>query len=196
MMRIKKAEFIKSALKPEHYPQEVIPEVAFSGRSNVGKSSMFNQLVGQKSLARVSRQPGRTQTINFFLVNNSFHMVDLPGYGFAKVPLKVKAQWGKMMETYLGKRQQLRGVVLLLDIRHKPTGDDRQMLDWLIDNKLPVIVVATKSDKISKGRRQHHLAVIKKELALSPEQQIVQFSSQTGEGKELLLSGVEALINE
>lgn len=195
-MQIKQSDFVTSAVKPDQYPAEMLPEVAFVGRSNVGKSSLLNKVVGRKSLARISRTPGRTQTINFFLVNETIHMVDLPGYGFAKVPKQVKLQWGKMMETYLGKREQLRGVVLLVDIRHEPSVDDCNMLEWLLDEQIPVIVVATKADKISRGRRQHQIAVIKKKLNLPDENQIIPFSAQTGEGKDLLLSGIEMLLNE
>ncbi len=193
-MQVNKVEFIKSIVKLEQCPRDIVPEVAVAGRSNVGKSSLINKLLGRKNLARTSRQPGRTQTINFFLVNDQFHLVDLPGYGFAKVPRQVKCQWGKMMEAYLSKRWQLCGVVLLVDIRHKPTSDDRQMLNLLVDNRLPVIVVATKVDKVSKGRRRHHLVVIKRELQLPPGQAIIAFSARTGEGRELLLSGMEELL--
>ncbi|MBO8168764.1 MAG: YihA family ribosome biogenesis GTP-binding protein [Thermoanaerobacteraceae bacterium] len=194
-MEIKKAEFVTSGVKMSQYPQGPLPEVAFAGRSNVGKSSLLNKLVRRKKLARVSKQPGRTRTINFFRVNDQFHLVDLPGYGFARVPASVKRQWGRMIEEYLSKREQLRGVVLLLDIRHKPTVDDQQMVEWLVASKVPTIFVATKADKISRGKRQKHLSVIRKTLELPPDQPVIAFSAETGEGKDVLLSGIERLIN-
>ncbi|WP_298438357.1 ribosome biogenesis GTP-binding protein YihA/YsxC, partial [Geobacter sp.] len=130
-MHVTSAEFVKSATKPANYPPEEFPEVAFAGRSNVGKSSLINVLVNRKGLVRTSSTPGRTQLINFFLVNGGLMLVDLPGYGFAKVPLAVKKQWGPMMETYLSTRRTLGCVVLILDIRRVPTEEDRQMLQWL-----------------------------------------------------------------
>ncbi len=196
MVKIRNAEFVKSGVELSQYPQEDISEIAFAGRSNVGKSSLLNKLVRRKKLARVSKQPGRTQTINFFMVNEQFMLVDLPGYGFARVPISVKKQWGKMIEEYLSKREQLRGVVLLLDIRHKPTEDDNQMVQWLVVNNIPVILVATKADKVAKGKRQRQLSLIKRTLELPAQQLVIEFSADTGEGKELLLQGISELLSE
>jgi len=196
MVKIRNAEFVKSGVKLSQYPQEDISEIAFAGRSNVGKSSLLNKLVRRKKLARVSKQPGRTQTINFFMVNEQFMLVDLPGYGFARVPISVKKQWGKMIEEYLSKREQLRGVVLLLDIRHKPTEDDKQMVQWLVVNNIPVILVATKADKVAKGKRHRQLSLIKRTLDLPAQQPVIEFSADTGEGKELLLQGLSELLSE
>ncbi len=142
-MIIKSTEFIKSAAKPAHYPPADFPEIAFAGRSNVGKSSLINVLVNRKSLVRTSSTPGRTQLINFFDVNGQFTLVDLPGYGYAKVPLAVKKEWGPMMERYLSSRPSLRGVVLIFDIRRTPVAEDRQMLDWLRAYDIPPLLVMT-----------------------------------------------------
>ena len=159
-MIVKSTEFIKSATKPAHYPPPDLPEIAFAGRSNVGKSSLINVLVNRKNLVRTSNTPGRTQLINFFNVNGTFTLVDLPGYGFAKVPLAVKKEWGPMMETYLSRRENLRGVVLILDIRRTPTAEDRQMLDWLRSYGVQPILVVTKCDKVSKNERARQAALI------------------------------------
>ena len=183
-MKITSADFETSAVKLEKCPAESYPEVALAGRSNVGKSSLLNSLINRKRLARTSNTPGRTQLINFFLINGSFHLVDLPGYGFAKVPTRVKAEWGKMVEGYLAKRIQLRGVVQLVDIRHAPTTEDLQMYNWLKHYGIPTAVVATKADKISRGRTMQNLAVVRKTLSISEEAPLLLFSALTGQGKD------------
>ena len=185
-MKIIEARYIASAVNLSQCPVEGLPEVAFAGRSNVGKSSLLNLLVNRKSLARTSSKPGKTQTINFYQVNGAIYLVDLPGYGFAKVSKEVKATWGKMIETYLTGRPQLKGVILLVDIRHEPTGDDIQMYQWLQFFGLPTVVVATKADKISRGRRQQHLKIIRQKLKMQPETQLVLFSTETREGSDQL----------
>jgi GTP-binding protein len=185
-MKVIEARYIASAVKQSQYPAEGLPEVAFAGRSNVGKSSLINLLVNRKSLARTSSKPGKTQTINFYQVNDTIYLVDLPGYGFAKVPLEVKATWGKMIEQYLAGRPLLKGLILLVDIRHEPTNDDIQMYQWLQFIGLPTVIVATKADKISRGRRQQHLKVIKEKLKLQPETPLVPFSTETREGSDQL----------
>ena len=180
-MIVKQAEFIKSATKPAHYPEESLPEIAFAGRSNVGKSSLINVLVNRKNLVRTSNTPGRTQLINFFRINGTFTFVDLPGYGFAKVPLAVKREWGPMMETYLSRRENLRGVVLILDIRRTPTDDDLQMLQWLRACGIPPLVVVTKCDKLSKNQRARQAALIAREIGLEAAD-LCFFSALTREG--------------
>ncbi|GLI34386.1 ribosome biogenesis GTP-binding protein YihA/YsxC [Desulforhabdus amnigena] len=183
---IKSAEFIKSAVRFENYPPALYPEVAFAGRSNVGKSSLINCLVQRKKLVRTSRTPGQTQLINFFLINGAFYFVDLPGYGFAKVPLKVRAQWGPMIETYLTKRESLRGVVHILDIRHPPTPDDLNLWHWFRDNHIPAIPVVTKADKIKRGQWDAQMKQISLSLGI-PTSEMVLFSANTQQGRSELL---------
>lgn len=186
MTVVKSVEFIKSAVAPSHYPPEDFPEIAFAGRSNVGKSSLINCLVQRKKLVRTSRTPGQTQTINFFMVNDAFYFVDLPGYGFAKVSESTRREWGPMVERYMTVRKSLRGVVLILDIRHVPTQDDLQLWGWLTARRAAVIPVLTKVDKIGRTRRPSHLKDAAQSLGISPDQFIL-FSAETGEGREMLL---------
>src|SRR6185312_556594 len=154
-MKVNNVEFVTSAVKPEQYPDEGLPEFALAGRSNVGKSSFINKLINRKSLARTSSKPGKTQTLNFYKINGSFYFVDVPGYGYAKVSKKEREKWGKMMEEYFQTRETLKVVVLLTDIRHKPTTDDIQMYQYLKYFDLPVVVVATKLDKVPKNKREN-----------------------------------------
>ena len=190
-MIVKHTEFIKSATKPAHYPEETLPEIAFAGRSNVGKSSLINVLVNRKNLVRTSNTPGRTQLINFFRINNTFTFVDLPGYGFAKVPLSVKKEWGPMMQTYLSRRDNLRGVVLIFDIRRIPSDEDLQMLQWLRSNGIPPVLVVTKCDKLSKNQRAKQVAVIARQIGVDAGE-LRFFSALSREG----LDGVWARIEE
>ena len=192
-MHVKTVEFIKSATKPSHYPEGDLPEIAFAGRSNVGKSSLINVLVNRKSLVRTSSTPGRTQLINFFDVNKAFTLVDLPGYGFAKVPLAVKKQWGPMMETYLSTRPNLRGVVLIIDIRRIPADEDLQMLDWLRSFNVPPLLVVTKCDKVSRNEREKHLAVIAKTLGVQ-KSDLTPFSALSRDGQENIWKRIEELL--
>jgi GTP-binding protein len=185
-MKVLSAEFVLSAREPAHYPPALLPEIAFAGRSNVGKSSLINTLVRRKGLARTSNTPGRTQEINFFSVNNRFAFIDLPGYGYAKVPEKLRKNWGPMVETYLHERQTLRLVVLILDIRRDPSNEDRQLIDWLQCYRLPFLVVLTKIDKVSRNELAVRQRRIGKDLSLSTETPLVSFSAKTGEGKDLL----------
>lgn len=188
-MKITTASFVTSAVNPGGYPPGDLPEVAFVGRSNVGKSSLINKVVNRKGLAKTSSTPGRTQLINFFKINDDqFLMVDLPGYGYAKVPADVRAKWGKMIEGYLKERENLRGVVLLLDSRHTPTAQDKQMYEWLQYYQVPTVVVATKVDKLSNNQWAKQQAVIKKSLPLAPGHRLVAFSAETGRGKDDLLA--------
>jgi len=192
---VKTTEFIKSATKPVHYPEGELPEIAFAGRSNVGKSSLVNVLVNRKNLVRTSSTPGRTQLINFFQVNQDFMLVDLPGYGYAKVPLEVKKNWRPMMETYLSKRPNLRGVVLILDIRRTPVAEDLQMLEWLRAFGITPIVVITKCDKVSKNERAKQSAVIMQAMGLNKED-LNYFSALSKEGKEGIWARIDALLAE
>lgn len=163
-MKIKNMEFLISAVKPEQYPENDLPEIAFAGRSNVGKSSLINMLLNRNNFARTSSTPGKTQTINFYEINNEFRFVDLPGYGYAKVSKEKHKSWGNIMQTYLSNRTNLIEIILLLDIRHKPTEKDREMYSWIISNGFSGIIIVTKSDKITKGKMKKYLDVIRKEL--------------------------------
>ncbi|NLI80178.1 MAG: YihA family ribosome biogenesis GTP-binding protein [Deltaproteobacteria bacterium] len=190
---ITSAEFIKAATQPSHFPVGTLPEVAFAGRSNVGKSSLINCLVQRRKLVRTSRIPGRTQTINFFCINGAWHFVDLPGYGFAKVPERVRAAWRPMVEAYLTARANLRGIVQIMDARHPPTADDLQLWIWLRDRRIPSIAVLTKVDKVPRSRRQAKRREAASNLGIE-DGAIVLFSSETGEGREELLHHLARLI--
>jgi GTP-binding protein len=183
-MKVNHVEFIISAVGPKQYPQEGLPEIALAGRSNVGKSTLINSLINRKNLARTSSKPGKTQTLNFYRIENAFHFVDLPGYGFAQVSKAEKEKWGKMIEEYLTQRKELSLVILLVDIRHPPSKDDQAMYEWLLHYQLPIMVVATKADKISKNQQQKHLKIIKDTLGLVPEIPLIAHSSETKVGKE------------
>lgn len=183
-MKVNTAEIVISAVGPKQYPEGNLPEIALAGRSNVGKSSFINKMIHRKNLARTSSRPGKTQTLNFYILNESFYFVDVPGYGFAKVSKTEREAWGKMIEQYLVERDQLKAVVQLVDLRHPPSKDDCLMYDWLKYHELPVIVVATKSDKIPKGKWDKHKKVVKETLNMDPTDKIVLFSSETGHGKD------------
>ncbi|PLX83757.1 MAG: YihA family ribosome biogenesis GTP-binding protein [Desulfuromonas sp.] len=189
-MIIKSATFVQSATKPSNYPPEGPAEVAFAGRSNVGKSSLINVLVGRRGLVRTSSTPGRTQLLNFFDINGEFSLVDLPGYGFAKVPLAVKKQWGPMMRTYLEQRRSLRAVVLLFDVRRVPREEDIQMLDWLEEFEIPTIPVITKVDKVSRNRRAKQIEPILEATGL-PRDAFTLFSALKGDGRDEVWERIE-----
>jgi GTP-binding protein len=193
-MHVKNAEFVKSATAPAHYPETLIPEIAFAGRSNVGKSSLLNVLLQRKNLVRTSSTPGRTQLINFFCVNNSISMVDLPGYGFAKVPTAVKKQWGPMIRTYLQNRPALCAVVVLFDIRRIPQDEDLQLLDWLEEYRIMTIPVITKADKIKRSQHQKAVAQIAQATGL-PADAFTLFSALKRSGEddvwELIQTAIE-----
>ena len=183
-MKVTSSEIVISAVKPAQYPAENLPEIALAGRSNVGKSSFINKMLARKSLARTSSKPGKTQTLNFYIINEVLHFVDVPGYGYAKVSKTEREIWGKMIETYMTTREQLRAVVLLIDVRHPPTKDDVLMYRFLKHYDIPAIIVATKADKIPKSKWQKHVKVIKDTLNMEKTDSFVLFSSETGQGKD------------
>jgi len=183
-MKVVSSDIVISAVKPEQYPETELPEFALAGRSNVGKSSFINKMLNRKGLARISSKPGKTQTLNFYLINEILHFVDVPGYGYAKVSKTERAAWGKMIETYFTRREQLRAVVLIVDLRHPPTSDDVMMYDFLKHYEIPCIIIATKADKIPRGKWKKHLKVTRETLELDKNDHLVLFSSESGEGKE------------
>ncbi|WP_174613958.1 ribosome biogenesis GTP-binding protein YihA/YsxC [Virgibacillus ihumii] len=189
-MKVTDAEIVISAVSKKQYPSDRLPEIALAGRSNVGKSSFINKLINRKNLARTSSKPGKTQTLNFYKINQSFYFVDVPGYGYAKVSKKEREKWGHMMEEYFETRETLKAVVLITDIRHEPTGDDQQMYDFLKYYELPVIVIGTKLDKIPKGKRINHLNRTRQVLEMEPEDVVIPFSAETGEGKDAAWSNL------
>lgn len=192
-MDVKKAEFIKSAVKPKDFPPAELPEVAFVGRSNVGKSSLINVLANRKALVRTSSTPGRTQLINFFDINSILTLVDLPGYGYAKAPPDVRKQWGPMIETYLAKRENLKAVVLILDIRRIPSDGDLEMLRWLEMYNIPPIIVLTKCDKLSKVERARQTALIA--TAIKREKtMMLPFSALSRDGRDGIWQEIERLL--
>ncbi|MFB3160738.1 GTP-binding protein [Bacillus niacini] len=183
-MKVVSSDIVISAVRPEQYPETDLPEFALAGRSNVGKSSFINKMLNRKGLARISSKPGKTQTLNFYLINEILHFVDVPGYGYAKVSKSERAAWGRMIETYFTSREQLKAAVLIVDLRHPPTQDDIMMYDFLKHYGIPCVIIATKADKIPRGKWQKHLKVTKETLDLDENDQIVLFSSETGEGKD------------
>jgi GTP-binding protein len=176
-------------------PETGLPEIAFAGRSNVGKSSLLNRLVHRKKFARVSNTPGRTREINFFKVNDQFVLVDLPGYGYARISKERRAEWKPLIESYLRGSRELRGIVQLLDVRHDPTGDDRRMLEFLGGLGVPAIVVLTKIDKLTPAQRARRIAMLRSELGLD-EEQLLAFSAVTGEGRNDLAGAIESLLSQ
>lgn len=187
-MKITSAEFTKSAFNESHWTTDGLPEISFLGRSNVGKSSLLNSLLSRKGLARTSNTPGRTQSINFFLINESFYFTDLPGYGYAKVSKVMRQDWGKMAEEYLAKRRELVLSIQLVDSRHSPTQLDRALYEWLTFHQKHFVVVATKADKLSKNEFKKNLAEIEN---VFPTSKIIPYSSKTGKGKDLVWQEIE-----
>lgn len=186
-MKIKTSELSGVYGPTSKLPTETLPEIAFAGRSNVGKSSLINSLLNRKNLARTSSSPGKTVTINFYNVNEEFFLVDLPGYGYAKTSLAERAKWGKMIEKYLGTRDSLKALVLLIDIRHAPTKDDVMMFNWVVENGLTPIIVATKLDKIKRSQKDKQLKLLRDTLGIKNDIKIVPYSSETKQGREELL---------
>ena len=193
-MIIREAELEAIAVKASQYPEDTMAEIAFAGRSNVGKSSLLNLLTGRKSLARVSGSPGKTRTINFYKINGDFRIVDLPGYGYAKVSKQMSREWGPMMEEYLQKRQGLKKVVQLVDIRHAPSAQDIQMYQYLRHYGLDGIVVDTKADKVSHNEAQKCISVIRKALDLSADDKVIPASALKRTGHDKLLEEMEKLL--
>lgn len=193
-MIIKKAELLITAVKKEQYPDTVVPEIAFAGKSNVGKSSMINALLNRRSLARTSSQPGKTQTLNFYNINDSFNFVDLPGYGYAKVSKTEKEKWGKMIDTFLHNRNQLKEVILLVDIRHEPSSNDIQMYDWIKSCGYTGYVIASKADKLSKSQQIKSISIIKKTLKISDNNVIFPFSAASKAGVEQIWTLFENIL--
>ncbi len=194
-MIIKQTEFIKSAVKPSQYPDEGIPEIAFAGRSNVGKSSLINTLVNRKNLVKTSSKPGCTQLINFFKINNELSFVDLPGYGYAKVSKKTRAQWGPMIKSYLSTRHNLTGVILLIDIRRQPREEEFSLIQWFDERQIPCLAVLTKADKLSKQKRNKRLSLIADELGVQ-KNHIIMFSAKSKLGKNEVWNEIDNLIME
>ena len=175
-------------------PENSCPEIAFAGKSNVGKSSLINALIMRKAFARTSSQPGKTQTINFYKVNDAFYYVDLPGYGYAKVSMTEREKWGKMIEKYLNTSKQLKAVLLLIDIRHEPSANDRNMYEWIQYNGYEPIIIATKLDKINRTQIQKHVKMVREGLGAKKETTIIPFSAETMQGREELWQLIEGLV--
>lgn len=192
-MIIKSAEFVTSAVKPSQYPPPDFPEIAFAGRSNVGKSSLINILVNRKRLVKTSSTPGRTQLINFFLINQDISFVDLPGYGYAKVPVSVKKKWGPMIETYLSKRESLKAVVLILDIRRTPRQEELNFINWMENYAIPYILVVTKTDKLSKTKQSRQHLLIAQTLGVE-KNDLLLFSAKTRRGLDNVWKAVKEYI--
>lgn len=184
IMDVNNVELIISAVRPEQYPETDLPEYALAGRSNVGKSSFINTMIRRKSMARISQKPGKTQTLNFYKIEEALFFVDVPGYGFAKVSKTEREKWGVMIETYITSREQLRGVIQIVDLRHKPTEADRMMYEFLKYYDIPVIVVATKADKIPRSKWQKNAKIVRETLDFDPDDKFVLFSSETKMGKD------------
>ncbi len=193
-MIIKSADFVKSAVKPSHYPPAILPEIAFTGRSNVGKSSLINTLVNRKRLVKTSSTPGRTQLINFFNINNAFSFVDLPGFGYARVPESIKRTWGPMIETYLSTRKTLKGVVLIMDIRRTPGTQELVFIEWLRYYTIPIILILTKTDKLSKSKQMSQHITITKILGID-RNDLILFSAKSRMGKDATWAAIEQLID-
>ena len=192
-MKITSAEFVTSAAKKSQYPSQGLPEIAFAGRSNVGKSSLINVLVNRKRLVKTSSTPGRTQLVNFFAINDFVTFVDLPGYGYAKVPASVKKKWGPMIETYLSGRDILKGVVVILDIRRTPREEEHNLIDWLAHFAIARILVLTKADKLSKTKQNIQRAAVARSLAVDSSE-LILFSAKSRKGREDVWQAIEQLL--
>lgn len=181
-MKVHNVELVISAVRPEQYPEDGLPEFALAGRSNVGKSSFINRMIGRKSMARTSSKPGKTQTLNFYKIEEQLFFVDVPGYGYAKVSKTEREAWGKMIERYITGREELKAVIQIVDLRHPPTADDCMMYDFLKHYNIPCIIIATKADKIPKGKWDKHKKVVKDTLGMDKNDPLIVFSSEMGLG--------------
>ncbi len=175
-------------------PHHTLPEIAFAGKSNVGKSSLINTLINRKSYAKTSSTPGKTQTLNFYNVNGAFYLVDLPGYGFAHAPEAEKARWGKLIDRYLDTSGQLRAVFLLIDLRHDPTANDRQMYEWILSRGYEPVIIATKADKLKRSQIQKQVKAVREGLGMPEEGTIIPFSAVTGQGREEIWNLIESFV--
>ena len=194
-MIIRKAELETVCGITSTLPENLLPEFAFAGKSNVGKSSLINGLLNRRALARTSSQPGKTQTINFYNVNDDLYFVDLPGYGYAKVSVEVKAKWGKMIERYLKKSKMLKCIFLLIDIRHDPSANDKLMYDWIVSNGYKPVIIATKLDKLKRSQVQKHVKMVREGLGLATEDILIPFSAETKQGRDEIWALIESLQN-
>ena len=194
-MIIRKAELETVCGITSTLPENLLPEFAFAGKSNVGKSSLINGLLNRRALARTSSQPGKTQTINFYNVNDDLYFVDLPGYGYAKVSVDVKAKWGKMIERYLKKSKMLKCIFLLIDIRHDPSANDKLMHDWIVSNGYKPVIIATKLDKLKRSQIQKHVKMVREGLGLAKEDILIPFSAETKQGRDEIWALIESLQN-
>lgn len=194
-INVQKAEFILSAASPKDFRRDALPQVAFAGRSNVGKSSVINRLLNRKNFARVGAAPGKTTQINYFKIDNAFYLVDLPGYGFAQVSKAEKERWGEMMEGYLKGSENLRHMFLLMDIRHSPTRDDETMLRYVRILNIPFTVILTKADKVAKSKVPMRVNALMKELVLPGREWLIPFSSETGFGRDRVLARMEEVLS-
>ena len=195
-MQVKQSALAAIGTKFSQYPEDGRPEIAFAGKSNVGKSTLINAMLGRRALARTSSQPGKTRTINFYDVNGELYVVDLPGYGYAKAPKSEIAKWGQVIEEYLCKREELKAIILLIDIRHEPGKNDIMMYDWLKHYGYDIIIAATKSDKINRSQIQKHLSVIRKTLGLGPDDVLLPFSGEKKTGVQELWAEIERFLPE
>lgn len=193
-MKIKSAELETVCGITSKLPENNLPEIAFAGKSNVGKSSLINALMCRKSLARTSSQPGKTQTINYYNVNKEIYFVDLPGYGYAKVSKTEKEKWGKMIERYLNTSSQLKKVYLLVDIRHEPNANDKQMYDWIIESGYEPVIIATKLDKINRSQKDKHVKMLREGLGLRKGTLVIPFSAETKQGREEIYADILSVI--
>ena len=194
-MIIRKAELETVCGITSTLPENLLPEIAFAGKSNVGKSSLINGLLNRRALARTSSQPGKTQTINFYNVNDDLYFVDLPGYGYAKVSVEVKAKWGKMIERYLKKSKMLKCIFLLIDIRHDPSANDKMMYNWIVSNGYKPVIIATKLDKLKRSQIQKHVKMVREGLGLEKEDVLIPFSAETKQGRDEIWALIESLQN-
>lgn len=193
-MIIKKAQLETVCGITSKFPENIEPELVFAGKSNVGKSSLINALMNRKSLARTSSQPGKTQTINYYKVNDEIYFVDLPGYGYANANIETKAKWGKMIEKYLHTSKQIKCIFLLIDIRHEPSKNDKQMYDWILHNGYQPVIIATKLDKLKRSQVAKCVKIVREGLGLPKEGVLIPFSSQTKQGREEIYDFIENLL--